>query len=190
MKKDDTNRDLDYAFMVIAQEKYDNAKKKSVTNTRQKTSGRLYPGRTRNIINFRKAAQIALVTIGLAIAARNYAQTEKLVDYDAQFGKVVLDELSASDQLQFERYQNSTQGNFFEQRDKDKVVLEQIADKMDELADSGEYQWGKLNANLKEDAIKTVAQENALKEIEAMENTPSQFQELEDYIRGGNGRGK
>ena len=175
------NKNLDDSLVRIAQERHEQVKQKSITNARQKVNGRVYPGKTKNIEEFKKIAIGVMLTALVAATGYGYIQSDKLIDYDVQFGRAVANELDVVDQFRFEDYQNNTEGNFVDEIKEDFSVLGQISDKEKELAASGEYEWGRLNSDLRDDAIQMVAEENALAEI----------QEMRDYYEeGGKGLGK
>lgn len=155
------------------------SKEKSITNTRQRVNGRVYPGKTKKIMDFKDAAigiTLAVTMIGLTAI---YSSANKVMDYNAEVNKVVKENLSTVEQSNLESYENITESTL------DKIkepfeVLSQISDKEDELKATGDYKGGILNSQLTPDAISEVA----------LENVNQKMEEMNGYVDGGHGYGK
>lgn len=155
------------------------SKEKSITNTRQRVNGRVYPGKTKKIMDFKDAAigiTLAVTMIGLTAI---YSSANKVMDYNAEVNKVVKENLSTVEQSNLESYENITESTL------DKIkepfeVLSQISDKEDELKATGNYKGGILNSQLTPDAISEVA----------LENVNQKMEEMNEYVDGGQGYGK
>lgn len=155
------------------------SKEKSITNTRQRVNGRVYPGKTKKIMDFKDAAigiTLAVTMIGLTAI---YSSANKVMDYNAEVNKVVKENLSTVEQSNLESYENITESTL------DKIkepfeVLSQISDKEDELKATGDYKGGILNSQLTPDAISEVA----------LENVNQKMEEMNEYVDGGQGYGK
>ena len=155
------------------------SKEKSITNTRQRVNGRVYPGKTKKIMDFKDAAigiTLAVTMIGLTAI---YSSANKVMDYNVEVNKVVKENLSTVEQSNLESYENITESTL------DKIkepfeVLSQISDKEDELKATGDYKGGILNSQLTPDAISEVA----------LENVNQKMEEMNGYVDGGHGYGK
>lgn len=155
------------------------SKEKSITNTRQRVNGRVYPGKTKKIMDFKDAAigiTLAVTMIGLTAI---YSSANKVMDYNVEVNKVVKENLSTVEQSNLESYENITESTL------DKIkepfeVLSQISDKKDELKATGDYKGGILNSQLTPDAISEVA----------LENVNQKMEEMNEYVDGGQGYGK
>lgn len=155
------------------------SKEKSITNTRQRVNGRVYPGKTKKIMDFKDAAigiTLAVTMIGLTAI---YSSANKVMDYNVEVNKVVKENLSTVEQSNLESYENITESTL------DKIkepfeVLSQISDKEDELKATGNYKGGILNSQLTPDAISEVA----------LENVNQKMEEMNEYVDGGQGYGK
>ena len=185
---------LDDSFVKIAQDKYQNttqeereriervirkSKEKSITHTRQRVNGRVYPGKTKKVMDFKKAATATILAISMIGLASIYSSANKVMDYNAEVNKVVKENLSIVEQGNLESYQNVTESTL------DKIkepfeVLSQISDKEEELKATGDYKGGILNSQLTPDAISEVALENVNQKIE----------EMNEYVDGGQSYGK
>lgn len=166
---------LDESMVLMAQEKFNQSKEKSVTNTRQRVAGRLYPGKTSKTIDFQKIAKVAAVSILVVGLGYVSVQANTLTDYGVAENKVIREELSTTEQADLKNYQNVTEGNIIDKVSDEISVLSQIDEKKDELAASGEYEWGRLNSQIYPDAIQAVAEENVKAEV----------QEMNEYLDGG-----
>lgn len=188
---------LDDSFVKIAQDRYQEnkniskeeqermervirkSKEKSITNARQKVNGRIYPGKTKKVMDFRKTAKWTILAVSMIGLVSIYTSANKVIDYNAEVNRVVNENLSTVEQSNLESYQNVTESTL------DKIkepfeVLSQISDKEEELKATGNYKGGILNSQLTPDAISEVALENTNKTVE----------EMNEYIDGGQGYGK
>lgn len=172
--KDVTEAEIEKMESVIRR-----SKEKSITKAKQRVNGRVYPGKTKKIMDFKDAAigiTLAVTMIGLTAI---YSSANKVMDYNAEVNKVVKENLSTVEQSNLESYENITESTL------DKIkepfeVLSQISDKEDELKATGNYKGGILNSQLTPDAISEVA----------LENVNQKMEEMNEYVDGGQGYGK
>lgn len=171
---------LDESMILMAQEKFNKSKEKSITKTKQRVPGRLYAGKTSKMIAFQNTAKIIAASILLVGIGYVGVQANTLTDYNVAENIIISEELSTTEQTNLKNYQNVTEGNIVDKVSENIKILEQIDEKKDELAASGEYEWGKFNSQIYPDAIKAVAEENVFNEI----------QEMNSDLDGGHGYGK
>lgn len=173
------NKELNNDEVEKMEEIINKSKQKSIGNTKQRVSGRVYPGRTKMIIKFKEIAVETILIASIIGLASIHSSVNKVMDYDTEVNKIVKENLSTVEQTNLKNYEHATESVL------DKVkepfeVLSQISDKEEELKATGDYKWGILNSQLLPDAISEVA----------LENVNQKLEEMNEYVDGGQGYGK
>ncbi len=168
---------LDESYVKLAQQNYEQSRKKSVCNARQKVNGKTYAGKTKKCLDMQKVAKGAMITVmlvGLGYGASTY---NTVTDYNVASHKVASEELSsAADELNYQNYQNIQKQDktIFDKIADSNSTLNQISAEKKELKETGDYGFWDQN-KLRDDAINNVARENTI----------SSIKEAEEYTNGG-----
>jgi len=149
---------LDDSMVKMSQDKYEQAKRKSVVSSKQKINGKLYPGKTQRIMSFSALAIATIMTMMAGISTLSNMDT--INNYEARVNEINVPQLTnISDQINYADYEKENGKNFIEKMSEDREILNQIEEEKLELKETGEYG---LDANrLRQDAINNVALENA-----------------------------
>lgn len=172
---------LDETLVNTTKDKYKEIKRKSMTKTKQKVNGRLYPGKSIKIKQFQEGAKLAAYTIAGVILAGSAMKVsidyETINSYNKAIEEQVTERLSDDiDEMNYASYVRKNRPKFFEQLEENKEILDQIEEEKEALKETGDYKFFDMNI-LKDDVINNVATTN----IEKLMN---------EYYEGGNGYGK
>lgn len=172
---------LDETLVNTTKDKYKEIKRKSMTKTKQKVNGRLYPGKSIKIRQFQEGAKVVAYAIAGVVLSGSIIKTtidhETLDLYNKTIGSQVTERLTDEfDEMSYASYVRENKPKFFDQLEENEEILGQIEEEKEKLRETGDYKFFDHNI-LKDDAINNVATTN----VERLMN---------EYYEGGNGYGK